>query len=425
MAPKTSLPNFFPDRVVPAASADPVELWIFSVFPKDGWLPHSAGDLTRVEYPGSAIKYGEKIYELMRAEETVEGGYRFRYGLRAWEPQNAIRHLVSYTLEEQVADATAHLETIRTQQLRHRILWLFPFAGFAPDPLQREWERRTGLSMAWASFGSALVGLMLAFLLRGASQDIRFEVAVLYLALESFARLFWIGVTHQPHGTPLLTAPYLLWQAIRRTPPAIPKEEIAADLSLRQDEVLRGLGENPLRIRSRYFDTDLTGPAPVSVEGTIYRPVRMHQEGKGLARCWVYELEMVASEPGRRTHEYTNPRAPDRQRAVEEFTRRLDLAQSFALFWGIYPRRDQVRLQLLYQYDGPHSTAVTAGIFLALGLVQLSLDAPLYHVTILAFAGPAYLILESAYRLYQAKALGRPAGSVVGYVLRVVIRPPK
>jgi hypothetical protein len=153
--------------------------------------------------------------------------------------------------------------------------------------------------------------------------------------------------------------------------------------------------------------------------------MRWHQEGKGLARRWVYELEKVEPEGGAPTRGYTNPRTPDRQKAVEDFTHRLDLAQSFALFWGAYPRRDQLRLQILYQYDGPGSTAITAGLFLVIGVLQFCLTAALSRATILALAGPAYLILESLYRLYEAKAVGEPAGSLIGYVLRLVIHPPR
>jgi hypothetical protein len=160
-------------------------------------------------------------------------------------------------------------------------------------------------------------------------------------------------------------------------------------------------------------------------EGGLYRPLHWHREGKGLGRRWIYELERVEPVAGVTSPVYTRPRTPDRQKAVEDFTHRLDLAQSFSLVWGAYPRRDQLRLQLLYQYEGPRSTAITAGFFLVAGVLQVCLTATLCRTTILAVAGPAYLILESLYRLYRAKALGESAGSIVGYILRLAIPPPK
>lgn len=41
------------------------------------------------------------------------------------------------------------------------------------------------------------------------------------------------------------------------------------------------------------------------------------------------------------------------------------------------------------------------------------------------FAGPIYWTGESFYRLYRSKTQGQPAGSLVGFVLRIFIRPPQ
>ena len=421
--PATPLSDFIPDRVIPATGGDPVELWVHAALPKEEWLPHSPGDLTHAEYPGSAIKYQDRVYELMCVEESVEGGYAFRYGLRAWDPQYIIRHLVNYTLETQREATAAHQDRTKTQGLRSMILWLFPLAGFAPDPLQREWEEKTGLRMAWASAGSALFGMALAFALRGVGKS--FDAVIFYLALESFTRLFWTGISRRPHGSFLLTLPYLLWQGLKRMGPPGPAENVGAVHMKRQDEVRRDPGRNSLRISSWYFDTTLAGSTLIGFEGAAYKPFHWHQEGKGLTRRWVYELEKVEPEDGAPRREYTCPRTPDRQKAVEDFTHRLDLAHSFALFWSTYPRQDQLHLQLLYQYDGPGSTAITAGIFLVIGVMQLCITVVRYRGMILALVGPAYLMLESLYRLYRAKVASEPAGSIVGYVLRVLIHAPK
>jgi hypothetical protein len=423
--PATPLPDFIPDRVIPAADGDPVTLWVCAILPKEGWVPHSPGHLTHAEHPGSAIKYRDQVYELVRIEETAEGGYAFRYGLRPWDPQYAIRHLVNYNLKSQMEASAAHRDIRRIERLRFLILWLFPLAGFAPDPLQRQWEKKTGLNMAWVSAGSALFGMVLAFALRDALQDSRHAGVVFYLALESFARVFWIAISRRPHGSFLLTLPYLLWQGWKGLRSPVLVQGRGAVPPATSDEVSQGPGGKSLRVCSWYFDTVLAGTTLIEYEGGHYKPRRWHQEGKGLARRWIYDLEKVERQPGVPTREYTCPRTPDRQKAVEDFTHSFDMAQSFALIWGAYPRRDQLRLQLLYQYDGPGSTAITAGLFLIVGGLQLCLTAALYRTAILALMGPAYLMLESLYRLYRAKAQDEPAGSLAGYVLRLVIHPPR
>jgi hypothetical protein len=417
--------GFVPDRVVPASEGGSADLWVYAVLPKVGWVPHSSGDFARAEHPGSAIRYHDQIYEVMHVEETAEGGYAFRYRLRPWDAQYVIRQLVDYTLKTQRDAADAHEELARAERLRSLILWLFPIAGFAPDPVLREWEKKTGLSLSLISFGSALFGLAVAFLLRGSLEDTRFVYVIYYLALESFARLLWITVSHRPHGSLLLTLPHLVWQGLEQRPHPESAHDAGASLHTREDEVRPGRSGDSLEVRSGYFDTALAGSDPVMYERRLYRPMRWYQEGKGLRRRWIYELERVEREAGVPSEAYTYPRSLERQKAVEDFTRRADLAQSFCLVWGAYPRRDQLRLQLLYQFDGPRFTAITAGLFLIAGVFQLCLTAALYRATILALAGPTYLILESLYRLYRAKAAREPAGSLIGYVLRLAIPAPR
>lgn len=417
--------QFIPDHIVPAVDGEPADLWVYAVLPKGGWVPHSAGDFVHAEHPGSAIRYRDQIYEVMRVEETVEEGYAFRYRLRPWDTRYTIRHLVDYTLKTQRDAADAHQAMVRAERLRSLILWLFPVVGFAPSPLQRDWEKKTGLNMAWVSFGSALFGMLLAFWLRNGPENLLYIVIVWYVALESFARLVCIAVTLRPLGSPMLTLPYLLWQGLQERRHPKSAQDTGAVFPPREDEVRLGGSGNSLRVCSWYFDSTLAGSTPVMYEGSFYRPLHWHREGKGLGRRWIYELERVELEAGVPSPEYTYPRSPDRQKAVEDFTHRLDLAQSLSLVWGAYPRRDQLRLQFLYQHDGPRSTAITAGFFLVAGALQVCLTVGLSRVTILALAGPAYLILESLYRLYRAKVVSEPAGSMVGYILRLVIPPPR
>ena len=90
----------------------------------------------------------------------------------------------------------------------------------------------------------------------------------------------------------------------------------------------------------------------------------------------------------------------------------------------MYPRPDQFRLSIKYQFAAAKYTSLTAGILLAASLLQIWFSI-LLRTTVFAIAGPLYLICESLYRLYQSRVRGLPAGSLVGYLLRLVISSPR
>jgi hypothetical protein len=171
------------------------------------------------------------------------------------------------------------------------------------------------------------------------------------------------------------------------------------------------------------FDDMLAGPALIRFEGAVYKPLHWHLEGKGLQRRWVFELEKTETDPRGEFREYTQPRSRERQKFVEEFTHRLDMTRTFALVWGTYPREQQVRLQLLYQFPAARSTTITAGMLLLVALLQ-GWASILLHASMVTLAGPAYFFFESSYRLFRAQVQGEPAGSLLGYVFQLFVRPP-
>lgn len=424
----TSQGKLAADRVEYRPPGEAVEAWIYSAFPKDNWTAHKPGDQIHIEYPGTAVQLGGTLYEVTVIEEVGTGGYAVRYGLKKWNPHHAVRRVIPFDSKTQAQMAADYLEEAHRQALRARILYLFPLAGLAPDPLQREWGAQTALNMAWASAGSAvfflLVPFSILFVFRGRLETGPLHYVLLYLILESFLRILWVVTTQKPHGSVVLTAPYILWSALTQQEKRAQKKEAQTKFSYEGDEVLRRHGTGTVVVRSMLYDDILAGPLPVRFEGAVYRPLHWHREGKGLVRRWVYELEKIEADPKTKCREYTQPRSPERQRLVEAFTHAIDVAQSFAPVWGVYPREEQLRLELKYQYAAAKNTAITAVAFLLAALVQIWLSI-LFHFNILALIGPAYLILESIYRLVQSQVQHQPAGSVVGYVLGLVIHPPQ
>lgn len=416
------------DRLENARPGERVDKWVYSAFPKDHWVARKPGDLTHAEHPGTAIQIGEDLYEVFLVEETAQPGYLLRYGLKKWEPHHALRSVVPYTPETQARSAADYLDETHKQTLRSGILWLLPLAGMAPDPLQREWEMKTALNMTIISAVSALTQLFLFMTLVETfglpARAIQVTYVIYYVGIDAFARLLRIILSGKPHGMYILTLPYLLWEAVAHPEKRARKKALAMKFALEGDEVIRRPATGHLVIRSMLFDDLLTGPHPVRFEGGVYKPLNWHLEGKGLDRRWVYEFEKMDADPKGKYREYTQPRLPQRQKAVEDLTRTLDRTHMFGLLWGTYPANEQVRLEAKYQFPAVQMTAATAGLLLAAGALQTwaikLIGAPAY-----TYLGSLYFVLESLYRLYVSKVQGQPAGSLAGWVLGWFLRPPR
>jgi hypothetical protein len=411
-----------------AGPSEPVDVWVYSAYPKDNWLARKPGDFTHVEHPGTAIRISDDLFEILTMEEISAPGYVVRYGLKKWDAKHTARVFIPYTPMTQAQSAADYLGEKRTQGLRARILWLFPLAGLAPDPMQRDWETKTALNMAAVSAFSTLATL--AFYITLGQIYGRFPpnrgllVLINYLGIESFFRLLWIVSTGKPHGTILLTLPYLLWEAVARPDKRRQEKEQWVKFSYEGDEVIREPGATRLKIRSMLFDDLLIGPSPVRFEGALYRPVLWHQEGAGLGRRLIYDLERTDDTPEKKYREYTQPRSPERQKQVEELTRQRDRTHTLALLWGVYPRADQLRLEAKYHFPSTQWTAITAGLLLASSLLQ-TWATLLLHGGVHLFVGPAYFLFESLYRLYRSKIRLEPAGSLAGLIFGLFLHTPK
>lgn len=421
-------PNLLADRVEDARPGEPAEKWIYSSFQKDHWVARKHGDLRRADSPGTAIRMDDALYEVVTIEETVDPQHPFRYGLKKWEPQHALRHVIPYTPETRAKAASDFLDEAHAQSLRSRIVWTFPISGMMPGPLQRDWEAKTSLNMTLVAAASAmtqvLIFMSLAQSFGSPTSPSLPNRMILYLGVDAFTRLLMIVCTGQPVGVFVLTLPYLLWDLAVHPEKRKRKKEAQLKFSHEPDEIDRRPGTGYLVIRSMLFDEILAAPQPLRFEDNVYKPLHWHREGKGLERRWVYEFERMEEDPKLKYRQLPLPRNPQRQKAVEDATRALDRAQMFGLIWGTFPAREQERLELKFQFPAVQMTAATAGLLLAAGGLEawalLMLGAPMFM-----FLGALYFVLESLYRLYVSKGQGRPAGSLAGWILQWFVAPPK
>src|SRR3954467_3365671 len=72
---------------------DPAERVLLCPMPK-AWAPRKPRTLTTAEYPGTAVSWGDTIFEGRTAEPVDGGGIRYR--LVPWQEGHAIRRMEAY-----------------------------------------------------------------------------------------------------------------------------------------------------------------------------------------------------------------------------------------------------------------------------------------------------------------------------------------
>ncbi len=121
---------------------------------------------------------------------------------------------------------------------------------------------------------------------------------------------------------------------------------------------------------------------------------------------------------------------PDEVQILYRNKRRLDLktwVDTFAVFWGLLSRDDQVRLESLYDFDSLKFTRLTVLSVAVLAFANLSVSlinlmtglATSLDAWVLIPSG--FLLLESFSRWKDLKA-GEPSGSILGAVVRPFAR---
>lgn len=137
------------------------EISLFCPTPKS-WAARKARTLTSAEYPGTAVEWEGRIFEVLRADPVENGGIRYR--LAPWEEGHAIRRMERYD----AASETSHEEEWsgrRAGVRKRRIsILLAPLAGLLPGTLQKEMESEFGAPALAMTISSALPLFAIGFL---------------------------------------------------------------------------------------------------------------------------------------------------------------------------------------------------------------------------------------------------------------------
>ena len=124
------------------------------------WKAAIDATATRAAFPGTAIRVGERWYEICRIGPLEVAPHRVAYDLWPWDDSNVIRTAFELTPE------ACETLTLRHRNLERRIaggglLGLFPFlTGLLPAADQKRLERELGVPAVRATMISAMVVML-------------------------------------------------------------------------------------------------------------------------------------------------------------------------------------------------------------------------------------------------------------------------
>ncbi len=275
---ETLLPAFGDDRVESLPGGEAALLCPVS---KSSWTPRREKTLTTAAYPGTAVEWDGRLFEVRRAEPLPSGGVR--YVLAPWEEGHVIRRLERYDDESERGRSDSRNDLTSRVRKRRLSILLAPLAGFLPGDVQKEMESAFGapaIAMTIASavplFVAGFLGLLdhLLRLLGPPRAGLGFPgwltppyLVALYLFGESALRLGSAIAMGEPMGSFPVVLCYAAWREAREPKPSPPDasaspEERARDTSDRfrmlepllalltpadQENLARRFGFQPLR----------------------------------------------------------------------------------------------------------------------------------------------------------------------------------
>jgi hypothetical protein len=417
------------DQVQPAAAGSECDLYILSMHEKPGWKPRTPGDRLHAPHPGVGIRYQDELYELVAFGPAEGTPFVYRYSLRKWQDQYAVRQAFTYTLE--AARETGR--QLQEQRRQHRqnswvVVW-FALTGLVPTALATRWEKEWGLPMRRSAFVSVFL-LGITCMSAGPAWERAHgmgpvTMTFLYLQFEQAVRIIWLLSSNDAVGALWINTPWVLWTFVRGlNADGSPRRRTAKDFEIERDEVrhlTRGdeASSEPwdVEVHSVFRDPVLVGATPVRVEGQIYQPLACVQEGEGIRRRYVFRLKKLDPQtPVKR--EYVRERDAALVAKLLPYERARDAVHTFGFLCGFLPAERQIELERKYELNAGLWTQRSAWVMLFSGAVQIWL---MWGIPLGVLVG-IYFTLESAGRLFLSYSRGEPSGSALGFLLSPLLR---
>lgn len=370
--------------------------------PHPRFRPRVEGGARRPDHPGTAVRIGEDLYEIMAAEPA---GGEWIYRLEPWTGHDAIRAYVEWG-EGSEREFAAALRAERSRERKNVLAWSGQvFLGFLPADSQERLSQTRGLNAARATFWSAALETLAA---------VPFAFPFL---ISMFASAPGGGFSSIPDWAGAL-ASVALADGIFRLVAVVSTGEPMGSLFL----IL-------LRLRARQEGPQYAGGDEILEVGgslSVLSPVRKAWWERSAGVTYRGESYALA-EAGRekkeffyRFHKGDGKYPPLDPRLEALRNKSSDLSYVFAILWGFLPESRQRALEFYGRYRPGRYVLVSVGINI---LVALALAGPglrnlagggLEIGGLVLFAAAFVLFGESAWRLWRVLNEGRPSGSCLG-----------
>jgi hypothetical protein len=364
------------------------------------------GELRRPGHPGTAVRIGGDLYEIVAAERS---GGDWVYRLEPWADREVIRAFVDWG-EDAAREFGAGLREARIRERNNFLMWTAQaFLGFLPASNQVRISETRGLDPARATLWSAALESLIA----------------LALALPFLINLFAAGFGGSGRGLPAwagLLACVALGDGIFRLVAVISTGEPIGSVFL----VLLSLRSKATEPRPVPTDEILEIGDELNIISIV--PKAWWERAGGVT--YKGEPYVLAGSDRKRTkHHYRFRKGgagfPVLDPELEKVRNRAsDLSYVFAILWGFLPPDLQEALEFYGRYRSRPYVLLSIGLnaIVAVALIGPGLgDASRAHFGIwglFKLAIAVYLLTECLLRLFQVLKDGRAIGSVVGLLVR-------
>jgi len=199
------------------ARVDGERIVLSSRLPK-GWTARVARTLRRSEFPGTAVLWEERYFEVIEARMLPQGGVE--YVLEPWQEHHVMRVVQQYDEPSEAARLAEHRAQLEREKKRQSANLLALLTGHLPAVVQNSMASDLGLLPNRITFVSvlgvyvALVGVVLwivTFMMRGAPPPVKLVLLAIYLGIENTIRFAIVYTQSRPIGSFLGLIAYTAW----------------------------------------------------------------------------------------------------------------------------------------------------------------------------------------------------------------------